>query len=211
MILNDVNIFYLKADPSRPVKLGENQKTGEERKGWEVELRTTDKDVAKQWRVDFNGGKNVRAVREDKDDEESPIKFWRWKLRKNAFKANGESSPPVEVLRGDTGEPLDPRIVGNDSLADVRIIQREYTIDGVTNTASYLLAVSVKRLVKYEAPEREEFETVDKMEVIDDQGAEVEAGKAALEAAENPGKSKGKGGNRKKAVKTDDLEDEIPF
>lgn len=207
MIFKNCEIYFLKADPERPVVLNTNE-DGSKRTGWEVELRTTDKAVAAKWRKEYRGGKLVKAVREDKDDDESPIKFYRWKLRRNAFKANGDASNPIEVVRGDTGEPMDPRIIGNGSVADVRVYQRDYDTEAGPAVAHYLMGLSLRKLVKYTPKPKEEFETVERMEVVDDDGEPRNFGDEDQQEKDSGVKVKSKG---KSKLKNDDLDDEIPF
>jgi len=210
-IIKDATIFWLKADPNNPVKIGDDN-DGNPRMGWEVELRTEDKAEANRWRKEYNATKHVKAVREDKDDEESAVLFYRWKFRRNQFKANGQESNPPEVLRGDTGEAFsDPKIVGNGSVGDVRIFTREFTHDGVTKHVHYFLGLSVKELHRYVPQPKEEFEHVNSMKVVDPDGSDDgDVGSKALEKADAQPK-KGRAAPKSKKTTPKDLDDEIPF
>ena len=66
--LEDVALFFTKVDPENPVEIDQSGNTG-----WETQIRTKDRAKVKEWR-EMN--LPVRAVREDKDDEESAILYY---------------------------------------------------------------------------------------------------------------------------------------
>jgi len=221
-ILKSVPVYFTKLDPRRPIVLmedadkpasdvkldgmeraGATVKELEEAKagkvtGWEVVCRTSDKAQATAWKAEI-GSKNVRAIREDREDEESAILYWQMKLKRKQFKANGEYADVPEVKRGDTLEDLDPTIIGNGSIADIRIYQYPYsfTQNGklIEGDASVLMGIKLSKLIKYEAKPREEFDKGG-FEVVDDEGNSPED--KSWDEDENE-------------VPDDDLEDEIPF
>ena len=237
-VMKNVELFFTKLVADRPIILSDDEeKVASEAKlegmrkagatakeieqaedgkviGWEITGRTTDKAKAAAWKQ-LLGSKAVRAIREDKEDDESEIKYWQIKLRKKKFKADGDISDPVEVLRSDTLEDLDPKIIGNGSVADLRIYQYEYSFKqkGVTieGTASILMGVKVKKLVKYTPKDREEFEK-DAFSVVDSNGEEQEQEDESQHVAEEEEKPKreAKGKTKPKRV-SDDFDDEIPF
>jgi hypothetical protein len=112
---------------------------------------------------------------------------------------------------------LDPKIIGNSSIADVRIYQYDYsfkqkgtTIEG---TASVLMAVKLKKLVKYTPKDREEFEK-DDFEVVDPDNEDEGEDDGSHVSKEDEKPKKGKGTNKPKATtraNRPDLDDEIPF
>jgi hypothetical protein len=239
-VMKNVEVFFTKLVADRPIVLtDDDEKPATEGKlegmrragatakeieqaeegkviGWELTGRTEDKAKAAAWKQVL-GAKAVRAIREDKDDDESEIKYWQIKLRKKKFKVDGAISDPVEVVRGDTLEDLDPKIIGNGSIADVRIYQYDYsfkqkgtTIEG---TASVLMAVKVKKLVKYTSKDREEFEK-DDFEVVDPDNEDEGEDDGSHVSKEDEKPTKGKGTNKPKATtraNRPDLNDEIPF
>lgn len=207
-IIKNVELHWTKIDPKRPTVINEKD-DGEKVTGWEVECRTPDKAQAQAWKK-LVGAKLVRAIREDKDDEESAILYWRMKLKKKQFNAAGEEKEAPEVVRGDTLENMDPNIVGNGSVADLRIFQYEYSFKQggqlVEGMASVLMGIKVKKLVKYVPQAREEWDE-------DDNEFEVVGGEDDEEKWDNKedAKPKGKGKSKAKTPSNDIDDDEIPF
>jgi hypothetical protein len=236
-ILKDVELYFTKLVADKPVVINEDsdkpaseakvegmRKAGASAKdienaesgkitGWELEGRTTNKKQSQAWKKTL-GSKLVKAIREDKEDEESPIKYWRIKLKRKQFKASGEFSDAPDVVRGDTLEDLDPKLIGNGSIGDVRIYQYDYSFrqggGTVEGTASVLMGVKLKKLVKYEPKDREDFEKGGFV-VVDSDGEPTQKesdGSYVGDDEEDDGK-KSKGKAKGKANR--DLEDEIPF
>ncbi|QGH74632.1 hypothetical protein KNU84_gp072 [Bacteriophage DSS3_VP1] len=207
-IIKNVELHWTKLDPKRPTVINEKD-DGEKVTGWEVECRTTEKAQAQAWKK-LVGAKSVRAIREDKDDEESPILYWRMKLRKKQFNAAGDEKDAPEVVRGDTLEAMDPNIIGNESIADLRIFQYDYSFKQggqlVEGVASVLMGVKVKRLVKYVPQAREEWDE-------DDNEFEVVGGEDAEKEWDNKEDEQPKGKSKSKAKRpSNDIDDdEIPF
>lgn len=207
-IIKNVELHWTKIDPKRPTVINERD-DGEKVTGWEVEGRTTDKAQAQAWKKTV-GSKSVKAIREDKDDEESAILYWRMKLRKKQFNAAGEEKDAPEVVRGDTLEDMDPNIIGNGSVADLRIFQYEYSFKQggqmVEGLASVLMGIKVKKLVKYTPKPKEEWDEDDnEFEVV---GGEDDEKKWDNKEDDEPkGKLKSKG----KRPSNDIDDDEIPF
>lgn len=243
-ILKSIPLYFTKLIPARPITLMEDSdKPASETKldgmkragasvkelkeaedgvvtGWEIVGRTEDSEQAKAWRKQL-GAKAVRAIREDKDDDESPVKYWQIKLRRKQFKANGEYSDFVDVVRGDTLEDLDPSIIGNGSIGDARIYQYDYSFrqggQQIEGTASVLMGVAIKKLVKYEPADREDFEKSEFKVVGGDTNTDLDGNPRDPyieddddDEEETPkkrakGKSKGKGKN------ADLYDDDLPF
>lgn len=236
IMLEDVPLFFTKIIADRPIVLTDNNEPAsagqiegmeesgateaeiEQAKdgvviGWEITGRTEDKKVARNWKEQL-GSKAVRAVREDKDDDESPIKYWQIRLRKKKFNAKGKKVEPVGVQRGDTLEALDPSIIGNGSVADVRVYKYDYSFSKggslIEGTASVLMGLLITKLVKYEPKERQDFEKKS-FTIVDEDGDELDKrGKKSSVDEDDADDDKGsKKNNKRKPVDLDD--DEIPF
>lgn len=145
MIIENAEIWYAKLNPKRP-----NRKLNKENPTWEIQLRTTDKEVKKDWE---SKNLNVRAV---VPDEGEP--YFRVNLKKRSLKADGDPAEPPEVVDGDM-KNVDPDTIGNGSIANVRIWQREYTDKvGKKGIASSLMGVQLTKHIIFEQKfEREEF------------------------------------------------------
>lgn len=157
-IVENTEIWYPKLDPKRP-----NGRYNKENPTWELQIRTEDKDVKKAWEA---LGLRVKPII---PDEEGAKPYYRVNLRKSSFKKSGEAAQPVEVVDGNL-EPIDPRIIGNGSIGNVRIFQYEYPASGGgTLKASVLMKVQITKLIKYTPTaqeEREDFAQTD-YEVVD--------------------------------------------
>jgi len=150
-ILKNVELFFAKLDPKKPnATFDANNPT------WEVQIRTRDKKVVKQWK-DLNIN-----VKTDEDDDGI---FYKANLKKKTKKANGEPQNPVKLVAGDLTD-IDPNILGNGSIGNVRIYQYKYNVGGREGIASMLMAVQVTTLKEYTPkPREDDFEMTD-MEVI---------------------------------------------
>jgi hypothetical protein len=144
MLLKNVEIWYLKADPNNP-----NRRFNPQNPTWEIQLRTTDKEVKKQWE------ETGLIVKPMVPDEGPP--YFRVNLRKKSVKEDGEAASPVEVLDLQLN-PVDPNIVGNGSIANVRIFQYEYQRPqgGSKGIASVLMGVQLVKLLKYTPKPRDD-------------------------------------------------------
>lgn len=104
-ILKNVELYYVKCNPKRP-----NARLNPDNPTWELQGRTKSKDQKKEWE---SHGIKVHVVRVDKDDDESPVAYYRMNLRKKSIKAeNGEKAGPPEVVDGKRN-PLNPDTIGN--------------------------------------------------------------------------------------------------
>jgi len=146
-ILN-AEMHFCRVNPKFPNKYDPENPT------WEVQIRTTDKAVKKEWET---LGLPVKAI--VPDDDQPP--YFRAMLRRKSKKKDGTDNTPVEVVDGECN-PLDPSVIGNGSIANIRIWQYEYpdkTKPGQMKKASILSAIQVTTLVEstYVPKEREEF------------------------------------------------------
>lgn len=176
-MLKNVELHWVKVDPASPVKNQDADKPDY----WEVQVRTTDKAYAaamikenikfkplKKIVKDDNGeavtdelGEVVREV--VKDENGKP--YFTVNLRKKVSKADGSAQTPVQLVAGDLS-PINPKEMGNGSIANVRVFQYEYTYQGKKGIANMLMAIQVTKLVKYEPkPMEDAFEMTD-MEVV---------------------------------------------
>lgn len=198
-IIENVEFWWVKCDPKNPVKNPDASKPDH----WEIQLRTTDKDLAMHWAKNNVKFKPLRRTVKDANGEvvtddlgepkkeivknEAGLPYFAVNLRKKTVKANGEEATPVSVIGG--MEPLDPKKVGNGSFGNVRVFQYEYTYQGKDGIATMLMALQVTKLKEYVASgDQEGFKPME-MEIIKDETA----GKVNEEPPH------------------DDLNDEIPF
>ena len=150
-ILKNVELFFAKLDPKKPnATFDVNNPT------WEVQIRTRDKKVAKQWK-DLNI--NVKT-----DDDDDGV-FYKANMKKKTKKANGDPQNPVKLMGGDLSD-IDPNILGNGSIGNVRIYQYEYKVGTREGIASMLMAVQVTTLKEYTPKPREDDFEMTEMKVV---------------------------------------------
>jgi len=150
-ILNNVELFFAKLDPKKPnATFDANNPT------WEVQIRTRDKKVAKEWK-DLNI--NVKT-----DDDDDGV-FYKANLKKKTKKANGEPQNPVKLLGGDLSD-INPNTLGNGSIGNVRIYQYKYNVGGREGIASMLMAVQITTLKEYTPKPREDDFEMTEMTVV---------------------------------------------
>jgi hypothetical protein len=147
-IIKGVEIHFCKLDPKRPSK-----KMNPKNPTWELQMRTTSKEIRKSW-TEMNI--KSKAVREDKTDEESKILYYSANLKKKSIKEDGSNAMPVEVVNG-KNQAVDPNSIGNGSIANLRVFQHPYTFEGVDGIATVLMAVQLIKHVVYVAKPMEEF------------------------------------------------------
>jgi hypothetical protein len=146
-ILRNCELHFVRCNPTRP-----NNTFDKENPAWEVQIRTTSKEQKKEW-LELN--LPVKTV----DPDEGEL-FYRVQLKKGSRKKDGSLSEAPEVVDGEK-KPLDPDIVGNGSIGNVRIWQYEYTKkDGSHGVAALLMAIQVTTLREYvrKPRDREDFE-----------------------------------------------------
>jgi len=167
-IFKDCEMFYSWLNPEWP-----NKKYNKINPTWETQIRTRDVDQKKEWQ---DGGLVVKGI--IPDDEEP---YFRVNLKKNSKKATDEPlldeegnqkidektkkpmfvlepAPPVEVYDAEMNE-LDPSVIGNGSIGNIKVYQYDYTSpDGTPKKGSVLMAVQITKLVKYIRKKKEEAE-----------------------------------------------------
>jgi len=159
-ILKDCEVYYLKANPSRP-----NRKYDKENPTWEVQLRTRDKVKKAEWRA-------LGLPMKDVIPEDGSPAYTRVSLRKRIIKKDKTAASPVEVINA-SREPIDPDTVGNGSIANIRLYQYEYPKKGGGMAVAFvLMGIQVKKLIKYEARVRDDdFDDEGETEVVEPEAA----------------------------------------
>ena len=139
IFVSNVPVYFVKCHPKRPSLAMDPTKPQ-----WELQLRTTDPAVHAEWEALKLPSKfHIPKGKGPADG------FYRCNLSKRAFKKDGSPTLPVEVVTGDL-RPLDPDTIGNGSIANLRLLAREYTHNNAQKTAWYLMAIQVTVLRPYE-------------------------------------------------------------
>jgi len=185
-IIKDVEIYWAKLDPKRPVPKYLKPTVKE----WSLEIRTYDKAVSEQWKSEFH----LRPKFLEAADGGKP--YYRAKLQKmaiaNTKDPEAKIGEPVEVV-GPKLEAINPNTVGNGSIGDVMVHFRNWTFENKPGISADLRKVRIKKLVEYYR-EFEDFDELDEeLEII---GTVTDTVKG--EKAPSKGKSK-----------TEEEEDEI--
>jgi len=184
-ILKNVAIWHCKLDPEHP-----NAQYNKKNPTWELQIRTDDIEQKKQWES-MHLRPKLMVGKEGQPNEGEPIlndagkRQWRANLRRKSITAKGTPAKPVNVVRGDL-TPIDPRTIGNGSIANLRLWQYEYenTEKQTKGIASIITAVQITKYRVYVPKAGAEFDMAD-TEVIEpepeDEGSEVK--KATTPAA----------------------------
>jgi hypothetical protein len=142
-VIRNVEVFWVKMDPENPVKPFDKMQ-------WEVQLRTTDKAIASEWK------KKGMPV---KQGEHEGNKYFQMNLKKLAVSAAGKTLSPPKCVDGKL-KPLDSTTVGNGSIANVQFSPREWSMGGKEGIVFDLMAIQVTKLVEYSGSSME-FDIVD--------------------------------------------------
>jgi hypothetical protein len=163
MIIRNCELHFVKLVPGFP-----NAHFNKVNPTWEVQIRTTDRKQRDEWK---EANLSVKAV----EDEETGKIYYRAVLKKKSIDAKGRPAKPVEVVNG-AMQPVDPKSIGNGSIANLNIFQYEYTSSetGKKGIASMLMGVQITKHVLYVPKERETFGT-DGYEVVHPDGAGEDA------------------------------------
>jgi hypothetical protein len=157
MILRNCEIWFAKLDPKRP-----NNKFNKTNPTWELQIRTTSKDVKKDWEA---AGMQVKPV----DPDDGPM-YYRVNLRKKSIKVDKSASSPVDVVDSKL-RPIDPNTIGNGSIGNIRVYQYQYTKkDGTPGIVSVLMGVQITKHIVYTPKPRDDVfgEMETDTEVVDD-------------------------------------------
>jgi len=160
MIIRDAELYFAKLDPERPsAKFNKTNPT------WELQLRTSDKDIKAEWMA---AGLPVRPVVPDVGEP-----YFRVNLRKRSIKEDGSPASPVDVVNAQM-EQIDAATIGNGSIGNVRIFQYEYPRDGGgVGIANVLMGVQVLKHLVFRFKKRtEDFEVCGETEVFDPENSD---------------------------------------
>jgi hypothetical protein len=153
-IIKGIEIWWVKCDPKRP-----ETKFNKENGTWELQIRTTDKARAQ-------GELKSLGIKMNPSDEDGKI-VYKGNIKKKSKKKDGDElvpNAPVKFVGGDLSE-IDPNTVGNGSIANIRVFEREYMTGDVKKKTVVLMSVQVTKLNKYvPKPRTDDFEMTD-MEV----------------------------------------------
>jgi hypothetical protein len=134
IILSNVELYFAKLDPANP-----NSRFDKDNPTWEVQIRTKDKAVAKEWKDN-----NLRVTPDENDEGV----FYRANLKKKSKKRDGSDMAPVNVVAGDLS-PVNPSTIGNGSIANLSVFQYDYKVSGKEGIASMLMGVQITTLNEY--------------------------------------------------------------
>jgi hypothetical protein len=146
-IIKNAQLFYPQLDPKYP-----NARFNKINPTWELQIRTTSKEQAEEWRQ--LGLEPKLMIYKDGEQEGEPVlndkneKQWRVNLRKRSLDSEGKKAPPVKVVNGSL-EEINPNTIGIGSIGNVRIYQYEYEQDSEKRLASVLMAVQVTKYIEY--------------------------------------------------------------
>jgi len=174
-MIKDCEIWFAKLDPKRP-----NSKFNKTNPTWECQIRTTSKEVKKQWEAI---SLSVKAI---VPDEGEP--YFRVNLRKKSIKVDKDPASPISVVNGDL-EALDPNSIGNGSIGNIRLFQYTYKKpDGTDGIVSVLMGVQITKHIVYKPkPRGDEFEpteteTIEPAETVEDGDVPAAADKVKVAA-----------------------------
>ena len=142
VILKDVELHWAKLDkPVDPFKTGERL--------WEVQIRTSDEVIAKQWAKEY-------YINAKKDDEG----FWKANVKRKELNGKGETNKAPDVL-GRSNQPISASNIGNGSIGDLKLFQYPYDVAGRKGVASMLSAVRITDLKEYAPTSDVDFDVID--------------------------------------------------
>lgn len=156
-IIKNCEIHFAKLNPNRP-----NSNFNKLNPTWEVQIRTSNKETKAEWE---KAGLRVKAMIPDQGEPYYRVNLKR-KSRKEEKQADGSvkytPNAPVKVVDGKMN-PIDPDTIGNGSIANVRIFQREYKDkNGKPAVASTLMGLQLTKHIIYVPKKRDDdFEETD--------------------------------------------------
>lgn len=154
-IINNVEIHYLAADPTRGKRYKNDSDNPEK---WSVQLRTSDKAEAKAWTEDY--GFKVTAIVPDEDGE---APYFRANLSAFTRGQDGELNRPLEIIASGIGA-VDPNTVGNGSVANVRF----RLVGSGDDRRRYFNGLQLTKWIKYDGGE-ESFDLIDQeVEIVEE-------------------------------------------
>jgi hypothetical protein len=163
-LIKNVEIHFPQLDPKRP-----NKKFADETHppAWTMQIRTKSKEQKLEWE---SKGISVKAQM----DENDVLDYWRASLKKNVTNTDGEPNKPVNIVDGGLNT-IDPNIIGNGSVANIRFITFEYADKKTKKTSlgCILMTMQITKLKKYTVKHDDDFEVTDmEIEEAGDDGEE---------------------------------------
>ena len=164
-ILKNVAVYFCKLKKPSAQFDKENPK-------WEIQIRTSDLEKKKE--LEALGMKPKLMM--DKEDEpildEQGKKQYRVNLQKGSVKKDGTAAEAIKVVDG-RHQPIDPDTIGNGSIVNIRLFQRDYKDntgkDKVSNTP---MAIQVIKHILYVAPPFEDFDDEETETILPEEGGE---------------------------------------
>lgn len=152
-LIKGVEIWWVKCNPNRP-----NGQYNKDNPTWEVMVKTTNKERVEELKA--------HGVKMTPNEENGKI-VYSGRVKKKSKKRDPKDNTkfidakPVQVVRGDLTE-LDPDTIGNGSIANIRVISRDYEAGGVKKKTATLMAIQVTTHNVYvPKPRDDDFEVSD--------------------------------------------------
>lgn len=196
-IIKNVEIWYAKLDPKHP-----NKTFNKENPTWELQLRTTDVAIKKQWE-DLGLQPKLMKYKDDHEDEalagmpmlnDDGKKQYRVNLQKRSKKKDTkvaaidwEDADPVKVCDGSMND-IDPNTIGNGSLANVRVYITEYTSkENEAKISATLMAVQLVKHIVYKAkPRDDDFDLTETETIVPEIAEDADEGTPPKKAKPTP-------------------------
>ena len=140
IIIRDVELWFAKLD--KPVAPFNNEQR------WEVQIRTSDESVAKQWEEEHE--LNVSK----KDD------YWKVGLKRKLLNRDGEENNPPQIVDA-SRTPTSGANIGNGTKANIKLYQYPYNVAGQKGTGSMIKGVQIVDLVEYKPDSSIDFEVLE--------------------------------------------------
>ena len=124
-LLENVEIYFVKLEQDRP-----SARFDKLNPTWEVQMRTNDPVQMQEWKQ-LNLAPKLVVHPDDHENAGEAIltpegnKQWRCNLRKRSVDSKGRPADAPTLVDGNL-QPVDPRTVGNGSVANIQIYQYEY-------------------------------------------------------------------------------------
>jgi hypothetical protein len=149
MLLNNVDISWVKFDPANP-DLGFDKKSPQ----YSCTVKTNSKTDAEAWK---SAGINVKPV------EENGSTVYSATLKKKIYKdADGKNSTKPPAVVDKSLQPItNTNVIGNGSRGNVQVRLKPYEYMGKKGISVQLLAVQVTDLKEYQGGESLEFKAID--------------------------------------------------
>lgn len=129
-IIRDVVLNYVKVDPENPTDpFGTLQ--------WEAQIV-----VSADRASELEAYGTIKPLK----DDPSRVSI---NLKRKAVKKDGEANDPVQLVDGKK-QRIDPKIkIGNGSVGNVKVYQREYDVAGRQGISTIMTAIQITNLIEY--------------------------------------------------------------